>query len=109
MRHDASYSALSRPESAVLLIFFGPLAVSTSQQRTVLTELADSLQAHFGSQLRILRINEANYPEVVQCFAVDEIPTFVLVQQGIELLRQEGLTDKDTLVSLIQNRLTLQL
>lgn len=106
MKPDDPYPVLRSAQSAVLLIFFMPLALANWQQRALLTALADSLQAQLGGLLRILRIDETNHPDVVQSFAITQTPSFVLVRRGVELWRQEGLSDEATLVGLIQDLLT---
>lgn len=106
MKSDDPYPALRSAQLAVLLIFFMPSGLADRQQRTLLTALADSLQAQLGGLLRILRIDEATHPDVVQSFAITRAPAFVLVRRGVELWRQEGLVDEATLVGLIQNLLT---
>ena len=100
------YPVLSNAKSAVLLIFFMATERANRPQRLLLTALADSLQAHFMDRLRVLRIDKANHPDVVQSFAVSQTPAFVLIQRGVELWRQEGPSDQATLVLLIQNLLT---
>lgn len=96
---------LLRAQSAVLLVFM-PSERVDRQQRAALMTLADSLQKHLGGLLRILRIDEAANPDVVRSFAITRPPAFVLVRRGIELWRHEGLSDKATLVELIQDSLT---
>ena len=106
MKQNHPDPVLPYTQSAVLLIFFVPLNPATCSQRALLVQLADSLQEHFGKQLRVLRIDEANHPDVVRCFFIDRTPAFVLVRQGVELWRLEGSSDRDTLVPLIQGLLT---
>ena len=106
MKSDDPYPVLRSAQSAVLLIFFMPSTLANQQQRALLTALADSLQAQLGGLLRILRIDETNHPDVVQSFAFAQAPSFVLVRRGVELWRQEGLSDEATLVGLIQDLLT---
>ena len=60
-------------------------------QRT--TQLHDQL----GGSFRVLRVDEAIYPEVVQSFDITHLPTLVLVRQGVELWRHEGLPNAATL------------
>ena len=100
---DAAPHSLLPP--AVLLIFFMPLALANSPQRASLNALADSLAAKLGGLLRILRIDQATHPEVVQSFSITQTPAFVLVRRGIELWRQEGLLDEAVLVEQIQELL----
>lgn len=102
---DEALPLLHPAQSPVLLIFFRPLEGDNRQERALLTALADSLQKQLGEQLRILKIDQASHPDVVHSFAITQTPAFVLVRRGIELWRQEGLSDEATLVALIQNRL----
>ncbi len=75
------------------------------QQRDTLTALAESLQTQLGDHVRVLRIDEVTHPEVVQSFAITQTPAFVLVRQGVEIWRQEGLSDDVTLADLKQRLL----
>ena len=106
MKPDDPYPVLRSAQSAVLLIFFMPSALANHQERASLAALADSLQEQLAGLLRILRTDETNHPDVVQSFAITQTPAFVLVRRGIELWRQEGLSDEATLVELIQDLLT---
>lgn len=94
-----------RTQSAVLLVFM-PSERADHQQRVALTTLTDLLQEHLGGLLRILRIDEANNPDVVRSFAITHPPAFVLVRQGVELWRQESLSDAATLALSIRRLLT---
>jgi thioredoxin-like negative regulator of GroEL len=87
--------------TAVLLLFMPPVRTDP-QQQAILTDLANSLQEHLGAGLRVLRIDEAIHPEVVQSFRITQTPTFVLVRQGVEIWRQEGMPDSATLASIRQ-------
>ena len=102
MNPDASHPVLLTARSAVLLIFFMPSDRVNRPQWVVLTALADSIQAQLGHLVRVLRIDEASHPDVVQTFAITQTPTFVLLRRGVELWRQQGLPDEATLVGLIQ-------
>ena len=106
MKPDDPYPVLRSAQLAVLLIFFMPSKLADRQQQALLTALADSLQAQLGSLLRILRIDEATHPDVAHSFAITRFPAFVLVRWGVELWRQERLSDETALVELIRDRLT---
>jgi thioredoxin-like negative regulator of GroEL len=73
-------------KTAVLLAFLPP----ASRENSVLATLIDILQQKFKESIRILKIDETIHPDVVQSFSVKQLPTFILVQQGIEVWRQEG-------------------
>lgn len=105
MNPDDPHPVLLTARSAVLLIFFMPSELVNRQQRAELTVLADSIQAQLGSLVRVLRIDEASHPDVVQTFAITQLPAFVLIRRGVELWRQQGLLDEATLVGLIRGLL----
>lgn len=89
---------LVSPKAANLLVFL-------PRPETRLPDgLCASLQRHFGTTLRILKIDAASHPEVIASFGVGQAPTFVLVQKGAEIWRQEGLTDFDQLLNLLQDK-----
>ena len=104
MKPDDSPPILTSARSAILLVFV-PLERADRQQRASLTALTNLLQEHLGGLLRIIRIDETTNPDVVQSFSVTHVLTFVLVRQGIELWRQEGLSDETPFVRLIQRLL----
>lgn len=105
MKPDDLHPVLLSDHSAVLLIFFIPSEIANRPQRALLTALAESVQAQLGSLVRVLRIDETDHPDVMQSFAITQLPAFVLVRRGIELWRQQGLTDETTLVELIRRLL----
>lgn len=95
------------PARSVVLLIFMPPVRTNQPQRATLTALAQSVQEHLGNQVRVLRIDESIHPEVVQSFGIVQTPAFVLVQQGVELWRQQGLSDEATLVRMISRLLTV--
>lgn len=105
MRPDDLQPIYIPARSVVLLIFMPPVRTA-HQQRATLTALAQSLQQYLGNQIRVLRIDEATHPEVVQSFGIVQTPAFVLVRQGVEIWRQQdGLLDGDSLVGMIRGLL----
>lgn len=109
MKLDDPYPVLFSARSAVLLIFFMPLALNSHTQWASLTALAASLQTRLGDRVRVLRIDEANHPDVVRSFAIPQLPAFVLIQRGVELWRQVGLSDENTLIEWINGHLPHEL
>ena len=59
----------------------------------------DDLQRRLGPAVRVLRIDEATHAAVVRSFAVAQLPACVLVREGIELWRQPGWPETDSLVA----------
>jgi len=62
-----------------------------SVERATLNAIMSQLQKRLPSSVRMLRIDEAVHPEVVKSFNVSELPAFVLVRQGVEQWRREGI------------------
>jgi len=63
-------------------------------------DLALSVQQRLPVSVRLLKVEESAHPEVVKSFHLTQLPAFVLVQQGIERWRQEGVRRYDGLTSL---------
>lgn len=83
-------------KTTVLLVFMPPVVSRESiGQRASLLRLMELLQQQVGNRVRVLKIDESAHPDVVRSFDVQELPAFVLVQQGVELWRQEGVVSKD--------------
>ncbi|MFD2935177.1 thioredoxin domain-containing protein [Spirosoma flavum] len=104
MKPDERHPILISGQSAVLLIFMPPERAD-HQLKALLTALATSVQAHFGLQIRVLKIDELNHADVVRSFAITHTPSFVLVRMGVELWRQESLPNEPALILLIQRLL----
>lgn len=98
-----SHPIIVPAQAAVLLLFTSPGRVVP--QRATLLAFGQRLQQRFGSQLRLLRIDEVSHPDVVHSFGITQTPTCVLVRQGVELWRQEGLPDETALATLTQQLL----
>lgn len=81
---------------AVLLVFLPPESTDRPL-RHALVRLIDSLNQRLGGTMRVLKIDETTHPDVVRSFDISHLPAFVLVRQGVELWRFEGITDEETL------------
>lgn len=101
MKPDERHPLLISGQSAVLLIFMPPERAD-HQLKALLTALATSIQAHFGGQIRVLKIDEVNHADVVRSFTITHTPAFVLVRLGVELWRQESMPNEPALIQLIQ-------
>ncbi len=105
MKPDERHPVLIPGQSAVLLIFMPPERAD-HQPKALLTALANSIQAHFGSQIRVLKLDDINHADVVRSFTITHTPAFVLVRLGVELWRQESLSNEPALIRQIQGLLT---
>ena len=106
MKRDDPHPILIPARSAVLLVFTSPDRTDRRLQAS-LADMTLSLQTLVGDTVRILKIDEAAHPEVVQSFGITQTPAFVLVRQGIELWRQVGMPDKETTGQLTQQLLNI--
>lgn len=92
---DTRRPALMPDRLAALLVFL-PSARLAPQQRAVIIGLVDMLQQRLGEAVRILKIDDSSHADVVQSFGISQFPAFVLVRRGVELWRQEGPADAET-------------
>lgn len=54
------------------------------------TALLYQLQRQLPQSIRLLQINESAHPDVIKSFNLNQLPAFVLVRQGAEKWRLEG-------------------
>ncbi|WP_020604283.1 hypothetical protein [Spirosoma spitsbergense] len=87
-------------KTAVLLVFLPP----DPPQRAALRTLINSLPGFPDESLRIIQLDEAIYPEVIRSFTVTHLPALVLVRQGVELWRYEGMPN-DTVLTAVSKQL----
>jgi hypothetical protein len=90
-------------EAAVLLVMLPPLARDHAPGSPAVSaaDLA-ALQRRLGSSVQVLKVDQAANPAVVRSFAPLQLPACVLVYQGVELWRQEGLPSAEVVVPLVQ-------
>lgn len=88
----ASVSTSLNPgaDSAVLLVLLP--AVATDSDARIRNDTIDklgALQQQLASTVRLLKIDEDTHPLVVRSFQAEPLPTFILVQQGVEVWREQ--------------------
>lgn len=96
-------SSPQAPEPAVLLVL---LPMATEAAGTVSLPSLALIQQQLGTAVRVLKIDEATHPTVVRSFQATELPAFVLVRQGVELWRQQGLPEGETIASLLLRKIS---
>lgn len=83
------------PATAVLLVLL-PLAAAGETLAAAPTSTAiRALQRRLGPTVRVLKIDEASHPAVVHSFGTTTLPACVLVRQGVELWRHQGLPESE--------------
>ncbi|MBC8083312.1 MAG: thioredoxin [Hymenobacter sp.] len=101
-----SATSLLPAEAAVLLILLPPVAAGTTQQAQRATVFTlNALQRQLGAAIRVLLINETNYPAVVRSFGGRGLPAFVLLRHGVELWCQQGLPEGPAIAELLLSKL----
>ena len=91
-------------DSAVLLVLL-PTVGTALPVRTATLAAMQVLQQRLGSGIRVLSVNDASHPAVVRSFQPADLPAFVLVRRGVELWRQQGLPEGESIVDQLLARL----
>jgi hypothetical protein len=92
--------------TAMLLVLLPPVTARQAPLQTRIVATVRTLQDQLGSAIRVLAIDEALHPAVVQSFAPAELPACVLVRKGVELWRYNGLPDADGLASVLLDKIS---
>ena len=91
----------------VLLPTVGPGATQETQlTRATNNRLLNSLQLQLGTTVRVLRVDAVTHPAVVHAFdGWGVVPAFVLLRDGEEVYRQQGLPEGEPLAALLLSKL----
>ena len=87
-------------DAATLLVMLPPVGTAPQVRAATLAALA-ALQRELGAAIRVLTVDEKSHPVVVRSFHATDLPCFVLMQQGVELLRQCGLPEGEVMAPLL--------
>jgi hypothetical protein len=97
------------PHVAMLLVLLPPVGPAAGQQllavRTTTLLLLNTLQQQVGAAIRVLRVDEASHPAVVHSFDGRGLPAFVLIRDGVELWRQQGLPEGERMAAKLLSKL----
>jgi hypothetical protein len=98
------------PGHPAMLLVLLPTVGSGNQQETpqgreATVLLLRSLQLALGTAIRVLKVDEASHPAVVRAFDGRGVPAFVLLRDGTELYRQQGLPVGAPMVALLLSKL----
>ncbi|WP_035564603.1 hypothetical protein [Hymenobacter sp. IS2118] len=95
----------SVPADAAMLLVLLPAVGPSPQGRAATLAALAALQRELGAAIRVLTVDELSHLSVVRSFYATDLPCFVLVQQGVELLRQSGLPEGEGIVPLLLGKL----
>ncbi|WP_223650551.1 thioredoxin [Hymenobacter psoromatis] len=93
-------------DAAVLLVLL-PTEGTAPPVRAATLAALQALQQRLGSAIRVLSVDDASHPAVVQSFQATNLPAFVLVRRGVELWRQQGLPEGEFIVAQLLAQLAL--
>ncbi|SFP94897.1 thioredoxin family protein [Hymenobacter arizonensis] len=94
------------PAHPAMLLVLLPTVGAGVQQDTLLSRnatnvLLKDLQAALGPAIRVLKVDAATHPGVVKAFDGRGVPAFVLLRDGEELWRQQGLPEGALMAALL--------
>ena len=95
------------PANAATLLVLLPDRFSDAPHRAPTATFAGlpALQRQLGAAVRVLVVTETTHPAVVRSFRATELPSFVLMRQGVELWRQRGLPEGEAVGALLLSKL----
>jgi hypothetical protein len=91
-------------DAAMLLVLLPPVGTAPQVRVATLAALA-ALQRELGPDIRVLTVDVESHLSVVHSFQPTDLPCFVLVRQGVELLRERGLPEGENIVPLLLSKL----
>ncbi|NVO86224.1 YbbN family protein [Hymenobacter terrestris] len=94
---------------AMLLVLLPTVGPGTRQEtplaRTATNLLLQDLQIQLGTAIHVLKVDEGSHPAVVHAFDGRGVPAFVLLRDGAELWRQQGLPEGQPMAALLLQKL----
>jgi thioredoxin 1 len=85
----------------VLIHFWAEWSGPSRVIQPALQELANE----YTGRLKVGEINVDEYPDLVDQFGVEQLPTFILVNFGSEQMRIEGVASKDEITAMLDQQL----
>ena len=87
-----------RSEQPVLVDFYAAGYPASAQLTSILEQVAQEL----SGKLKVVRVDVARSPRLVQLFRVQTLPTLVLIAQGRAVDQLVGPVDKKTILDMVQ-------
>lgn len=89
---------IAESEMPLLIDFYAPWCGPCQMMAKIL----EQVNAQMKDQLRVVKINTDNYPDLATQYQVHALPTLVLFKQGQPVDRIEGVLRADQLVQRLQ-------
>lgn len=94
----ASFKELIEKSNLVLVDFSAEWCGPCQTLTPILTEV----KAHFGDNLRVIKIDVDKNNALARSFSVQGVPTLILYKSGQQVWRQSGLLTRSDLIAIIQ-------
>lgn len=95
---------------AMLLVLLPTVGPGSQQEslpvRTATNLLLNGLQQQLGAAIHVLKVDAGTHPAVVHAFDGRGVPACVLLRDGAELWRQQGLPEGEFIVEELLNRVS---
>jgi len=85
----------------VLLEFWAPWNGASVAQKPALEEIASA----YAGRLKVGTVNVDDYPEISDNYAIQSLPTFLLISQGSEQARLEATGSKEEITAMLDQYL----
>ncbi|HIK32398.1 MAG TPA: thioredoxin [Oscillatoriales cyanobacterium M59_W2019_021] len=92
---------LAASEVPILVDFYAPWCGPCQMMASIL----EQANPHLKPQVRVVKINTDNYPNLATQYRITALPTLVLFKQGREVDRIEGVMQADALIRHVQSLL----
>jgi thioredoxin len=89
---------IAESEMPLLIDFYAPWCGPCQMMAKIL----EQVNAQMKDQLRVVKINTDNYPDLATQYQVQALPTLVLFKQGQPVDRIEGVLRADQLIQHLQ-------
>lgn len=93
---------------AMLLVLLPTVGPGCQQEslsvRTATNRLLNGLQRQLGSAIHVLKVDQGTHPAVVHAFDGRGVPACILLRDGAELWRQQGLPEGEFMAEELLNK-----
>lgn len=96
---QGNFNSIIQSGTPVLVDFYADWCQPCKIQSPILHELAHELQG----QLRIIKINVDNNPEISNRYRVQSIPTLMIFKQGNVVWKHSGVLPKHQLLEVVKS------
>jgi thioredoxin 1 len=100
---QGNFNTIINSSTPVLVDFFAEWCAPCKVQSPILVEIAREL----SGKLKVIKIDIDKNPEIAARFQVRGVPTLALFRNGNMLWRQSGVTDKISLLRVVNTHLQL--